>query len=499
MGDSSDERHDDLNGGRQRGLHAELHWTSATQLAAAIARRDVSSSEVLEHLVGRIERFDGPINAVVTWDLDRARAAARAADDAVLAGSSLGPLHGVPMTVKDSYETAGCVTACGFPGLRDHVPEHDAAAVAKVRAAGAIPFAKTNVPLFAGDVQTFNDVFGTTNNPYDTARTPGGSSGGAAAALAMGYTPIEIGSDIGGSIRAPAHLSGVAGLKTSFGIVDGAGHIPGPPGSLTTADIGVFGPMARTVDDLEVMLDVLAGPDRWSADAWTLTLPPANPHRPLRIAAWLDDDHCRVDGASTAAFDRMIDALQGDGVEIDGDARPGPSLSDHHELFTPLLLAALSGGSSSADVERMAADESDSEIGRSRRMTAVRHRDWLSLNERRARVRADWARLFESVDAVLMPVHPRPAILHDHAQPLIERTIEIDGVARGYGDLFAWIAPAGLAYLPAAVVPVGMSPDGLPIGVQIVAPFLHDRTALRVARLVADVVDPLPHPTLAAG
>src|SRR5690606_37245760 len=175
----------------------DLHWWSAVDLAAAIRGREVSSTEALEHLVARIERLDGPINAVVQWDLDRARAAAAEADRAVARGDELGPFHGVPMTVKDSFQTAGCITTSGAPELADFVPADDAWPVAKMRAAGAIPFAKTNLPIFAGDIQSFNDVYGTTNNPHDVSRTCGGSSGGSAAALAMGFTPIELGSDIG--------------------------------------------------------------------------------------------------------------------------------------------------------------------------------------------------------------------------------------------------------------------------------------------------------------
>ena len=200
-------------------MTTDLHWWSATDLAAAIRGREVSATEALEHQIARVERLDGPVNAIVHWDVDRARTAARAADDAVAAGHEVGPLHGVPMTIKDSFQTEGCVTTSGAPELADFVPTEDAAPVARLRAAGAIPFAKTNLPIFAGDIQSFNDVDGTTNNPHDVDRTPGGSSGGSAAALAMGFTSLELGSDIGGSIRVPAHYSGVSGHKPSYGIV----------------------------------------------------------------------------------------------------------------------------------------------------------------------------------------------------------------------------------------------------------------------------------------
>lgn len=275
-----------------------IHWMSATTIAQAIASDELRSVDVLEHLVERVRRLDGPVNAVVHWDLDRARADAAAADRAAAQarreGAALGPLHGVPMTVKDSFQTAGCVTTSGSPDLAHFVPDVDAWPVARLREAGAVVFAKTNLPLFADDIQTFNDVYGTTNNPHALDRTPGGSSGGSAAAVAMGFTPIELGSDIGGSIRVPAHYSGVMGHKPSYGIVPGHGQIPGMPGTLSQADLAVVGPLARTVDDLEAALDVLAGPDRWDVPAWKLELPPprAVELADLRIAAWLDDPRC---------------------------------------------------------------------------------------------------------------------------------------------------------------------------------------------------------------
>ena len=228
----------------------DLHWMSATEIAAAIRRRQLSSVEVLDHLTNRIEELDGAVNAVVQWDLDRARATAHAADESVAAGEPLGALHGVPLTIKDSFQTEGCITTSGSTDLADHVPTQDAWPVAKLRASGAIPFAKTNLPLFADDIQSFNDVYGTTNNPHDPSRTPGGSSGGSTAALAMGFTPLEVGSDIGGSIRVPAHYSGVMGHKPSYGIVPGHGQRPVMPCTLTQADLDVVGPLSRTVDDL---------------------------------------------------------------------------------------------------------------------------------------------------------------------------------------------------------------------------------------------------------
>ena len=259
----------------------------AHELAAAIQRRELSSRELLEHYLARVQRLNPPLNAVVTLDADVARRAADAADAALARGEIIGPLHGVPMTIKDTYQTAGMRTTCGLKAW-DHVPEHDAEAVRRLRGAGAVIFGKTNTPALAGDWQTFNPIFGTTNNPWDTTRTTGGSSGGAAAAVATGMTALELGSDIAGSIRLPSNWCGVCGQKPSWGIVPQRGHLPPPPGALANSDLGVMGPIARDVADLELALDVLAGPAGPASVGWRLALPPARAStlRELRLALW---------------------------------------------------------------------------------------------------------------------------------------------------------------------------------------------------------------------
>src|SRR5215813_3710365 len=282
---------------RKESIVSELAYTTAIDLAKKIRQRELSSREALDYFLARVATLDKTINSVVTIDAERARAEADAADAALARGEMRGPLHGVPMTIKDSFQTAGMRTTSGAPELADFVPQEDAWPVARLRAAGAIIFGKTNLPIYAGDLQSYNEVFGTTNNPYDLSRTPGGSSGGAAAALACGFTPLELGSDIAGSIRLPCHMSGVVGHKPSYGIVPAHGQIPGPPGTLTLADLAVAGPMARTIDDLKLGLDIMAGPNRWEHPAWKLKLPA--PRRTAlkdyRVAAWLDDPTCRVE------------------------------------------------------------------------------------------------------------------------------------------------------------------------------------------------------------
>lgn len=480
-------------------MTGELHWMSATDLAARIAAREISSRKALEHFVDRIAERDGPVNAVVQWDLDRARTTAQRADAMVRDGTPLGPLHGVPMTIKDSFQTMGCITTSGAPELADFVPEVDAAPVARLREAGAVIFAKTNLPVYAGDLQSYNSVYGTTNNPHGLDRTPGGSSGGSAAALAMGFTPLELGSDIGGSIRVPAHYCGVMGHKSSFGIVPAHGQIPGPPGSLSQADLAVAGPMARHAEDLATALRVISGPDRWDMTAWRLEMPePIHTSLgELRIAAWLDDEHCRVDTDTREALHEAVVAIRNSGASVDTEARPQITLSKMSEIFTSLLFLALSGGHDRAKIEKMAAAVGDDQMSHVKRTTAGRHREWLTVHERRLQMRARWEEFFHDFDVILMPVHPRAAIPHDHSEPMWQRRVMIGDEERSYADLFGWIGPAGAGYLPSTVVPVGRDREGMPIGVQVVGPYLNDLRTISVAGMLSDLLGGCPQPAIA--
>jgi amidase len=475
---------------------SELAYVSATDLARKIRQREVSSRDALEYFLSRIATLDKPINSVVTVDAERARAEATAADEAVARGEARGPLHGVPMTIKDSFQTAGMRTTSGAPELASFVPQEDAWPVARLRAAGAVIFGKTNLPIYAGDLQSYNDVFGTTNNPYDATRTPGGSSGGSAAALACGFTPLELGSDIGGSIRLPAHMSGVVGHKPSFGIVPAHGQIPGPPGTLTLADLAVVGPMARTVEDLELGLDLMAGPNRWEHPAWRLELPP--PRRQAlaeyRIASWFDDPRCRVEPEVRALLERAASGLERAGARIDAAARPAFSLEKVFDTFFALLQGALAGGTPRDRIEAYAASIGDTAVAKTRRLIAMRHRDWLSHNERRLQMRKSWEAFFQRWDVMLLPVMPCAAIPHDHSEPQAARLARVGGENRPYWELVTWMAPAGACYLPATVVPVGCLGNGLPVGIQIVGPYLHDRTTLDVARHLLAIIGGCPRP-----
>ena len=427
----------------------------ASALVRALRAREISSRELLDAYLDRIEQVNPAINAVVTIDAEAARAAATAADEQIARGQELGALHGLPMTVKDALETAGMRTTSGFPDLAEYVPARDADAVARLRGQGAVIFGKTNLPTFAMDWQTYNPIFGTTNNPWDLTRTPGGSSGGPAAAVAAGMTALDMGSDLSGSLRQPAHTTGVFTLKPSFGVVPGRGHIPGPPGTLSNTDMAVLGPIGRTADDLDLALDVLAGPDEWSATAWQLRLPPARGRSlsEYRVGVWLDDSTCPVDSEVLGVLEAAVTQLASAGARIDIAARP-VDLADSNALFVNLLMAAVSPGTP----------------------------DWNQTNERRQQLRARWQAFFRSFDVLLTPVSPVAAIAHDHTGDVFSRTITVNGSARPYVEQGVWTGLARVAYLPAAVAPFGRTTGGLPVGVQVIAPYLEDRTAIDVAR-----------------
>lgn len=471
-------------------------FQSALTLARAVRAKELSSRELLEHFVARVERFNPALNAVVTLDLARARATADAADAALARGDAVGPFHGVPMTIKDTFEVAGVRTTAGFPPLAEHVPDRDAEAVRRLRQAGVVPFGKTNVPVLAGDWQSYNPIFGATNNPWDTTRSPGGSSGGAAAAVAAGLSPMELGSDIGGSIRVPSHWTGVVGHKPTFGLVPQRGHIPGPPGTMADPDLNVIGPLARTVEDCEALLDVLAGPTDDRAVAWRLALPPARHERlrAFRVAAWLDDPAYPVDSRVRACLERAVERLREAGVTVDDRARPGFDFDDavrtYLELLYPVIMSSYPPEQFQAFAEMAdaLAGDDESALARTARFGTARHREWLAANERRETFRARYADLFRRFDVLLAPVNLVPPIAHDHSEPFPARTLTIDGAARSYLDLIAWVGPVTMCWLPATVIPVGPTPDGLPVGVQIVGPYLEDRTSLAFARLAQEVL-----------
>jgi amidase len=470
-------------------------YRNARDWAAELRSGKTGALDLLEAHIARVEERNPAINAVVSSNYDQARQRAKEADEATARGESWGPLHGLPMTVKDTYEAAGMTATAGSPDLKDYRPVHSATAVQRLEDAGAIVFGKTNVPLFADDVQSYNQLYGTTNNPWNVERTPGGSSGGSAAALAAGFTPLELGSDIGGSIRNPAHFCGVYGHKSSYTIIPMQGHIPPLPGKSTTYDIGVAGPLARSADDLDLALSLLAGPEEGDAKAWRLELPAPKLEalKDFRVAAWLDEAAFPIDSSVGTVLQNTVDAIAKAGAKVDDRARPIDDMADTYELYLELLYANY-GPSLPPETlahytgKAAALEAGDRSYGaRFARGISQRHSDWLQANERRQKLRGRWAAFFEDFDILLCPVMATAAFPHDQSPSMGKRTCTINGEARPYLDQLAWAALTGVVYLPATVAPVGQTAENLPVGLQIVAPYLEDRTAIRFAQLLADV------------
>lgn len=474
---------------------AKSQWSfeTAVEASAALAAKKVSAVELAEDAIGRIERHDGRINAICVRDFDRALAAARAAD-AELARGVMKPLLGIPLTVKESYNIAGLPTTWGNPAQKDFVPPEDALSIARVKDAGGVILGKTNVPLGLGDWQSYNDIYGTTNNPFDLGRTPGGSSGGSSAALAAGYGPLSLGSDIGGSLRVPAFHCGVYAHKPTFALVPGRGHTPPPFQPLPVdRDLAVIGPMARSAADLSLLLDVIAGPDPLEAGkGYRLALPPARHDalKEFRVLVVDTDPVMPTDEVVRGAIHRLAAGLEKTGVKVDRTSPLLPDFADTSRLYMRMLMSFLAASFppdvyAGARTAAAALPLDDLSLAAERlRGIAQSHRDWLMDDVARARLRAQWRGLFRSYDAVICPIMPTPAYPHDHSDDQEKRKIRIDGRDHVYPDMLSWPGIATLPGLPSTAIPTELSPDGLPVGVQIVGAWLEDRTVLKLAELI---------------
>jgi amidase len=485
---------------------SEFTYRSATELVTALNSREISAVELTQEAIARIERHDDAINAVCVRDFDRALVSARDADRARARGDER-PLLGVPMTVKESFNVAGLPTTWGIPPFKDFVAAEDAVAVARLKAAGAVVLGKTNVPLALGDLQTYNDIYGTTNNPYATGRTPGGSSGGSAAALAAGYGALSIGSDIAGSLRVPAHFSGVYAHKSSFGLLPSRGHVtpPAPPLAFER-DLTVIGPMARSAADLSLVLDLLAAPDETTLGiAHTLSLR-APRHEDLASHRVLVlDTHPLIPSSDSVrtAIGEVADLLSRAGATVERHSPLLPDQTEAARLYMRLLLSAVAANYPPEMYEGLRAqaaalDPGDLGLAAERtRGSVLSHRDWLAADTLRVRHREQWRALFGAFDIVLCPAAPAPAFPHDHSQDQWKRRVTIDGELHDYADQLVWSGLATTSGLPATVAPVGPSAEGLPIGVQLVGPLFEDRTPIRFAELLEREIGGFTPPDLA--
>ncbi|MEV4152600.1 amidase [Nocardia salmonicida] len=471
----------------------DWNFASAEELLTSLRAGEVTSVQLTEQAIARIERDDEAINAICVRDFERARVAARRADQA-RAGGEDRPLLGVPVTVKESYNMAGLPTTWGVPQNKDFVPAEDAIQVSRLAAAGAVILGKTNVPLGLRDVQSFNEIYGTTNNPWDLSRTPGGSSGGSSAALASGFGALSIGSDIGGSLRTPAHFCGIYAHKPTLGLAANRGMVAPPaPASPVDLDLAVVGPMARTARDLTLLLDVMAGPDPLTlGKAYELTLPPARHERLDDFRVLVLDEHPLIGTgiAVRAGVNRVADALVDSGARVERHSALLPDLAEAATIYMQLLFAGSGAGLPVEAYEQLrtqaaALSTHDQSLGATRlRGMAFTHRDWVEANNRRELHRHGWRELFAEFDAVVCPITPTPAFPHDHDPDLLGRRIDIDGVEYPYLDQLVWAGLATMPGLPATAIPTGLSPEGLPVGVQLIGPMFEDRTPLRLAELL---------------
>jgi amidase len=466
-------------------------FLSATALARRIRSGRLSAADALELYVERRERFHARLNAIVVTDIERARKAARAADRAIDRGEKPGPLTGVPITVKESYDVAGLPTTWGVTRHSANIARRNAPAVQRLIDAGAIVWGKSNVPVLLADWQTHNPIYGTTNNPWDTARTPGGSSGGGAAALAAGLTALEYGSDIGGSIRGPAHYCGIYGHKTTFGIVPTAGHAL--PDVYAATDMSVLGPLARSASDLELALKLTAGPAGDEARALRLTLPrPAfDDFKGLRVAVAASDPVAEVDASVSGAIESLAGFLSKRKARVTLAAKLPVDMVAHDRLYVLLRRAATSmRAHDDAAFARLLAQRDTLDVAdRSYRAEQVRgntlfHRDWLRLNNERHRLRLAWQEFFRHHDVLLCPSAASTAFVQNPHGERWERTIPVNGKRQPDTTQIFWMGFASVAYLPATVAPIALAMDGLPTGVQIVGAQYADLSTIRFAALL---------------
>ena len=395
------------------------------------------------------------------------------------------------MTLKETFDLAGMPTTWGDPGLADARPARPSAVAARLEAAGAVVFGKTNVPERLADWETRNRLFGATRNPWDLTRSAGGSSGGAAAAVASAMTGADVGTDQGGSIRIPAHYCGVYGLKPTWNVVPLAGH--SLPRGLRHQDINAAGPITRRPEDLALLLTALAGAGELDSDGWTLALPgPEN--RPLsacRFACLLDHPDCPVDRPYLELMQGFVETLRAEGATVDDGRLPDFSFTRATELMNLLVRGETSTRLTDerfAEAVTLADNDSldpDSHGRRNARGTVLRHRDWLLLHEERLRIREAWRRFFRDRDAFLCPVAAGTAPPLACDDNVLDRTIEVNGVRIPMLDQHFWAAVASLAFLPSVSMPIGRARDGLPAGIQVIGAAYRDLDIIDICARIA--------------
>jgi amidase len=440
-------------------------YASAAEVARAIQTKQVSSVEVTQLILNRIHTLNPKLNAIVTLAAESALKRAQEADAATAKGVVWGPLHGVPCTIKDTFETQGVRTTAGAPVLKDHIPKEDAVIVGRLRAAGMVMLGKSNVPFMAGDYQSYNEIFGTTNNPWDLTRTPGGSTGGGAAALAAGLGYLTVGSDLGGSIRTPAHFCGVFGHKPTISLVPFRGHIPPMPGTPVgdSQGLAVAGPLARSAADLALALRIIGGPVPENAIAYGWTLPAARKKsiRDYRIGYVLDHPLCPVTHDVKLRLQAAVDALRATGAKLEQGFPAGINVREQFEAYMTQMMFGEVAGESTSELERIRAShpaEDDCMGLAMKRAAALTPAEVSGFASKRLALRLAWQPFFRDFDAVLTPVDFITAFAHDHSEPEGARMLATPQGKRRYWDQLFWISFATVTGLPATVGPVGLTP-----------------------------------------
>lgn len=454
-----------------------IAFASAAKLSSLIKTKKLSVLEAVDFYIARIEAFDDAINAVVVRDFDRARAQAKVLDRGRGKIAKLPPFYGVPITVKESFDVAGLPTTWGVEAAKGNIAKADAVAIERFKQAGAVILGKTNVPVMLADWQSFNPVYGTTSNPWDLSRSPGGSSGGSAASLAAGFSALDAGSDIGASLRDPAHYCGIFAHKPTYGVCAIKGH--SLSGGLVAPDISCIGPMARTAKDLALGLGVMAG--RVEA-AWQLALPKPKVTglKGLRVAIMSAHEMCPVESEISESLLGLGKFLKKVGAKVSYTARPDFDAASAHENYMLMLNAALSARVPDAVVERLREDPE----GMSSRGMLMEHRIWLRHNDERARMKLAWSAFFEDYDVLISPVGSTAAVKHDHSGNMAERHISVNGHEMIFGQQLFWAGYSCNFGLPSTAAPLGMTAGGLPFGMQIIGDSFDDYNTIAVAALL---------------
>lgn len=465
----------------------ELDFATALEAAEAIRKKQVSSVELTRRVFERIDHYNPQLNAFVYQLRDDALTQAAKADEALSRGEARGVFHGVPITIKESYAVAGHPCTWGFPPLRDSRAPQNSDVVNRMLAAGAVLVGATNVPVGLGDWQSYNPIYGQTNNPWDVKRSPGGSSGGSAAALAAGLAYLSFGSDIGGSIRVPSDFCGTFGHKPSLDLVSLRGHLPG--GAASSPDfstlLAVGGPMARSAGDLLAALKIVGGPVAWNAKAWKWEMPEprARSLKDFRVGYVIEDPIAPPASEVKVLLEKAVERLGRAGARLKPGWPPGFQPAELLANYLFHLEAFLYSTAPPEEQERMR--KSFTNMTGKGTGALAGFAEWQQQNFRRLGFRTQWQAWFEQMDVFLSPVAFTPAFPHDHSEPQEKRTIATSDGPRRYMDLLNWIAPATLTGCPATVAPVGRTPAGLPVGIQIMGPFWEDATTITFAELLA--------------